>query len=295
MDFTQLTQKELLDFLQLNGKPIPWPLSLIADAAQKLFRHLQVNSAHISKYTIPVLNLYRASLINKLEMTMKYDYNKLLEDNLQNLSPLFDYFKFSLTEENRERIINILRYAHLIDYSNSPLSKFEGLPDEILHRILSTMSDEQVNKLCRGSSRMEKICSSDYFWHNRYNLYFGESVRDKFKGLPWKDIYSLTKQGREIPIRVLDANFKVIDTLTRYLRIYSDDKIIDLVKNIQNLYDETIDTWLFFGDDYSDLLTVSIRDGKYTKTYKEKVQVPLTDTDTVGFYNIKRSTVTFIE
>jgi hypothetical protein len=234
MDFTKLSTEELNNFLQLNGLSIPYKRSDSIRKATKLIKRANI------QYTIPVLNLYWASRIigNK-----KYSLHNLNTFSLRKLNQLFVLFNLEPTEENRTRLIDILRLARAIDYD---LSFLESLPSELIYIILHQLTDRQLSSICSASSKMYSFCSyeeeAEEFWHNRYIMQEGDP--SKFFG-SWKLTYKSVFPHRRISVRnswtdefywmdfyASETIFQILDYLGQYFTRFENMIIsfIDIMK-----------------------------------------------------------------
>lgn len=269
MDFSQLTDKQLDEFLTLNNISLS---SLTREekiiTSRDLFSRLQDTDS--STYTIPVADLYLASSIQFSSSQEKYDYAKLIHSSIRQLTPLFNYFGLEPSKPNKRRLINILGYAGLINYEIGNLDK---LPREIISLILNKLSDSELKIICKTSSLLNTICAGDEFWHARYDTYIGRPVANTVPINSWKIIYFNMKYEQAISLLFTDA-FGA--PTSGFVLIHPHDKLKDLIQSLESTYGGRY--WIISYSDQTNMSITKISNGVYTKTYNQETSY-ITDND----------------
>lgn len=241
MDFSKLSDSQLTEFLLLyyNVLPVTVPEKI------RLANDIYIKFGPQGKYTIPVVDLYLASQIISPNNTRKYDYQELIHIDLDQLLPLFELFSLAATEENRFRLLNILRLG------NAVTSQWSDLPIEVQKIIFNKISDEYLLNICPISSDFLNICSDEDFWHNRFLTYFpNEFVNDRYSHLTWKNTYYMYGFGNSTKVLVYDRNLQPISEI----RIFNNETFEELV------HDMRLGTKICFLDQDGDGAIILFRD-----------------------------------
>lgn len=227
MDFSKLTDNELDDFLGVYHREIPLDRSQKINLASQIYEEY----GREGQYTPSVADLYSATYLISQDNHQKYDHSLLLTASVKKLSPLFKHFGLQPTEKNRPRLIHILDLGNAILY---PIGYLVTLPEELLREILLKLSDKELRRTCRTSKKLENICDSGEFWHDRYDLNFGEPIPQHLKDLSWKEIYEQYMLSRLITI--INIATKIVTTK----RFFIDDTISQLFAYLHTLTDQQL-------------------------------------------------------
>lgn len=169
MDWSKLTEKELQDFIDLNG--------LLA-SSKALFNCRTTET----RFTEPIADLYIATNYQG-QITQTYDIDKIRRLSKSNLKEFADIFGI---EPNIHRLIRILTYMGVIITPN----RWEIIPQDVSYRIALQLSYEDLTSLCSTSTMLAPLCRDVSFWRDKAILDFGVTA-EKFNQTVQSDIHDV--------------------------------------------------------------------------------------------------------